>query len=416
MKLIIVNRYFSPDESATSQMASSLGFALADRGWEVHAIASRQLYSAADAALIRREDISGVTVHRVWTTRLGRGHLHGRAIDYLSFYVGAFWSLLRLAKPGDLLIAATDPPLLSILAWAAASITRAIRINWLHDLFPEVATALGVATPGLGHRLLGHLRDLSLRRAAMNVAIGERMAAYLRRRGTPAERLTIIHNWSDGQSIRPLARELNPLRQEWDLAGKFVVGYAGNIGRAHEFETILHAAEALRDQTDIVFLFIGAGHHRAWIAAQVQALALPNVVFKPFQPAHRLRETLTVPDLHLVSLRPKLEDFIVPSKFYGISAAGCPMVFVGDPTGEIPGLLRDADCGRAISVGDVEGLVACIRQLQQSPAQSERWRKNARDLFMRRFDRPLAIIHWCHLLDRIAAEPTEARQTAGARH
>jgi hypothetical protein len=92
------------------------------------------------------------------------------------------------------------------------------------------------------------------------------------------------------------------------------------------------------------------------------------------------------------------------------------MVFVGDPTGEIPGLLRDADCGRAISVGDVEGLVACIRQLQQSPAQSERWRKNARDLFMRRFDRPLAIIHWCHLLDRIAAEPTEARQTAGARH
>ena len=202
MKLIFVNRYFWPDESATSQMVSNLCVALAERGWEVHAVTSRRLHRGTADALKRRDQIAGVTIHRIWTAHIGGTHLAGRAAAYLSFYLTALWRLLLLTRPGDVLIAATDPPLLSLLTWVLAAFAGAVRINWMQDLFPEVAVELGVVRPGIEQQLLGYLRDRSLRHAAMNVAIGERMATYLERRGTPWERLTVIHNWSDGEAVR----------------------------------------------------------------------------------------------------------------------------------------------------------------------------------------------------------------------
>lgn len=335
-----------------------------------------------------------VAVHRIWTTRFGRGRLGGRSIDYLTFYLNAFGRMLRLACRGDVIIATTDPPLLSVLAWPAAAVRGAVQINWLHDLFPEVALALGVMRQGLGSRLLGHLRNLSLRHAARNVVIGDLMAAHLLAQSIPADRLTVIHNWSDGDVILPLAPAENPLRAEWDLAASFVVGYSGNLGRAHDFATILGAADMLRDDRKIRFLFTGGGHYLDYIEAETQRRALPNVTIKPFQPAWRLKETLALPDLHLVSLLPALEGLIVPSKFYGIAAAGRPTIFLGNPSGEVAGLLRNAFCGATVAVGNVQALANCISALRRSPAMRELWSGNARTLFMQRFDRSLAVARW----------------------
>ena len=304
-RLFILNRYFAPDELATSRMASSLAFALAERGWNVHAVTSRQLYGSPSAALPFEQEICGVMVHRILTSRFGRSHLIGRALDYLTFYLSVFMWLLRSTHRGDLLIVATDPPLLSVLASAAAAaLTGAGRINWLHDLYPEVAAALGVSVPGASYRFLQSIwRDpRSLVGAAMNVAIGERMAEYLHRRGVAKDRVAVIYNWSDGAVIQPVSSQANPLREKWGMVGKFVVGYSGNLGRGHEFETILSAAQALDHRPDIVFLFVGAGHHLSWIEKQVSALALANVVIKPYQPDAQLSRSLSLPDLHLVSL------------------------------------------------------------------------------------------------------------------
>ena len=414
MKLVILNRYFHPDESATSRMASSLAFNLADRGWPVHAVSSRQLLGAPDAGLPRREAVDGVIVHRIWTSRFGRRHLLGRAIDYLTYYASVFLWLLWSTRRGDILIIATDPPLLSVLASTAAALTGAVRINWLQDLYPEVASALGVHLPRAGHRLLRRLRDRSLIGAAMNVVIGRRMADYIKGRGVPADRITVIHNWSDGRSIRPLPHGANALRQEWGLAGKFVVGYSGNLGRGHEFRTILRAAAVLKDQPEIVFLFIGAGHQLSSVEAEANALGLTNLVLRPYQPAGRLRESLAVADIHLVSLLPALEGLMVPSKFYGVAAAGRPTIHIGDPGGERPAILKGADCGSAIAIGDVDGLVGCIARLRQAPQQVERWSGNARAVFMRQFDRGRAIDRWCAVLDRLALRPIEVEPQAAA--
>ena len=190
----------------------------------------------------------------------------------------------------------------------------------------------------------------------MNVAIGEGMRKRLLDLGVDPARVDVIHNWSDDERIQPLSAEANPLRGEWGLDGKFVVGYSGNLGRAHEYETLLAAADRLRGERNLVFLFIGGGASMDGLRAEAQARGIENLIFRPYQAAERLRESLAVPDVHLVVLRPEMEGLIVPSKFYGIAAAGRPTIFVGSRDGEIAGLLSAGEAGFAVDQGDGLGL------------------------------------------------------------
>ncbi len=417
MKVVVLNRYFHPDESATSRMVSSLAFGLADRGWEVHAVSSRQLLGAPDAALAPHEEAGGIKIHRIWTSRFGRRSIVGRVLDYLTYYTSALAWMLRHARRSDLLIVATDPPLLSVLAWFAAMFTGAIRVNWLHDLYPEVAAGMGIAIPRPGYRILQWLRDRSMRTAALNVAIGDRMARYVERRGVRQERITVIHNWSHGDQIRPVAASDNALRQEWGLSGKFVVGYSGNMGRGHDFSTILGAAKLLQADKDVAFVFIGAGQQLAPIEARAKDMGLGNIILHPYQAPSRLSESLSVPDVHIVSLKPSLENFMVPCKFYGVAAAGRPAIYIGDTAGEIPAILKGEDCGHAVPLGGVEGLSECILALKQSPEHAARWGTNARNALERRFDYRFAVERWSAVLGRLAApqslsfpQPVEAEE------
>ncbi len=351
-RLIFVNRFFHPDHSATSQLLGDLAFHLARAGFDVHVVASRQIYDDASRDLEKHESVRGVQVHRVWATRFGRGRLLLRAIDYLSFYLGATAKLAALASSGTVVIAETDPPLLSVPSAAIARLRRAISINWTQDLFPEIAESLGVPGIALVAPLLRRLRNFSLSSAHANVVLSDGMSLRLRAEGVAQDKIDVIHNWSPVETASPSAQiSANPLRAEWGLGQKFVVGYSGNFGRAHDFATVLDAAAALRDLPHVHFLLVGAGAQLAWVQERVATLALRNVSFQPYQPLNRLALSLAVPDLHLVSLKPELEGLIVPSKFYAVLAAGRPVLFVGDAKGEMARQIEAADCGRAFPVG-----------------------------------------------------------------
>ena len=155
----------------------------------------------------------------------------------------------------------TDPPLLSILGMHIAR-RRGVRvINWLQDIYPEVASELGVPLiRGPIRTLLCHARDASLRTANANIVVGNCMAEKVSRLGVASERIEVIPNWCDDETIVPIDPASNPLRAQWQLQDKFVIGYSGNLGRAHEFETILAASKRFRNDPNIVFLFIGGGH------------------------------------------------------------------------------------------------------------------------------------------------------------
>ena len=402
VKLIFLNRYFHPDISATSQLLSDLAFGLAAQGREVHVIASRQRYDDPDAQLPAEALTAGVQVHRVRTSRFGRQTLPGRALDYLSFYVSASFALARLAARGDTVIAMTDPPLLSVPAALVARLRGARLVNWLQDVFPEVAARMGVGLArGLPGALLRALRNASLRSAAVNVVLGERMRAEVQSvAGLEPVRLAVVHNWADGEAIVPLPRGAGALRGEWGLGGKFVVAYSGNMGRVHEFATILAAAEKLRAQAGIVFVFIGGGHHRAWIEAEATGRGLANVVFRPYQPAARLTESLGLADVHLTCLLPGMEGLVVPSKVYGILASGRATLHVGDPAGEVAGLLESAQAGYTVATGDAAALAERIVQLAADTARCTALGRNARAAFDARYHRGVALERWAAVLDQ----------------
>ena len=402
-RVIFLNRFFFPDHSATSQILTDLAFYLADACREVHVVTSQQKYDEPKVRLPDRETARGVHIHRVGTTHFGRSTLLGRGVDYLSFYLTMWRTVLALIRPGDVLVAKTDPPLTSILAMRAADLRGAHFVNWLQDLFPEVAIQLGVPffRGPISQGLLS-LRDRSLRAATANVVLGGLMAEQVIKRGVPSDRVHVIPNWSDDEQISPISHDDNLLRREWRLDGKFIVGYSGNLGRAHEFHTVLAAAEELKANSRIVFLIIGGGKKLDKLAYCVKQRGLERGFrFVPYQDRNLLRHSLGAADVHWLSLRPELEGLIVPSKFYGIAAAGRPVVAITASNGEIARLVRQHDCGVVIEPGDTKALVRALVMLSTDEDKRTAMGTSARAMLDAHFSRRHAFERWQRLLDAI---------------
>jgi glycosyltransferase involved in cell wall biosynthesis len=350
--------------------------------------------------LTAQESRNGVEIDRVYKPRFGRETLPGRALDYFLMYLVFAKAVFQTARRGDLIVAKTDPPLISVALLPVALLKGAKLVNWLQDLYPEVAVAFGMKALAPLAPLFGFLRDLSLRHAHCNVVIGREMEALLLGFGVPAERIRVIPNWSTQEDIRPLDREENPLRRKWGLDGKFVVAYSGNLGRAHETATLLDAAEKLKDETGLVFLFIGGGALAAPLRDEVQRRGLGALfAFQPYQPASQLRESLTLPDVFWVSLRPEMEGLIVPSKFYGNCAAGRPTIFVGNPEGEIGRLVQEHQCGLSVPVGDSQSLADTIFLLKNDRPRLEAMGRNARMASQSVFSKEASLAAWERLVE-----------------
>jgi glycosyltransferase involved in cell wall biosynthesis len=272
----------------------------------------------------------------------------------------------------------------------------------LQDIFPEIAASLRVGGfGGLRGYIARRLRNGSLQSATMNVAIGGRMGERLEALGISRDRIAIIPNWADGEAIRPLAHADNSLRHEWGLAGKFVVMYSGNLGRAHEFATLLAAVDHLRNEPDIVFVFVGGGHQLVTLEAEAKLRGLTSVRCMPYQARERLRESLGVADVHWISLRPELEGLIVPSKIYGVLAEGRPVLMVGDPDGVIGRLLRRNDCGMTVCVGEGATMASAALGLRDAPDEREAMGRRARLAFDVHYSMEQAFGAWRRLIAQL---------------
>lgn len=409
-RIVFVNRFCYPDQSASSQMLSELAFGLGARDRNVHVVTSRLFYDSPDVRLPEREVIKNVVIHRVWSTRFGRRLLIGRSIDYLTFQFCAVLQLVALLRHDDVVVAKTDPPLISVLCALVARYRRARLVNWLQDLFPEIATELDFkAARGSLGRLLRKLRDFSLRAADLNVTIGEQMSERVAQRSASSTRVSVIPNWANGELIQPVPRTSNPLRKLWHLEHRFVIGYSGNMGRAHDFSTILNAARIMNDRPEFCFLFVGGGNQQRVIEQYVARFRLKNVVLQPYQPREMLSWTLGAADVHLVSLKPELEGLIVPSKFYGIAAAARPTLFLGAADGEIATVLDRHQCGFTIAPDDSDELCRRIRDLSEKPEMRQAMGHNARAAFDANWSFTHALTRWdgelALLVRRVAAGP-----------
>ena len=396
MRLVFINRYFYPDLSGAAQMLTQLAEDIDSRGLEVTVITSRTAYTGGILSLPSSGRHKGIHVLRVPSTNLGRGRAWARVIDYASFYLSASWAVLRL-KGQDALVVLSDPPLLSALAVVVGALKKARTYCWMQDVYPDIVMRAGMLRDGFIARALGFIARWSLQRVGI-VVLGRCMEQHLLNAGLASHKMTRIPNWADGMQIQSVHRADNEFLDHHGLRDSFVIMYSGNLGAVHEFTTIMEMIRRTQSYLDVYFCFIGDGPQKRSLVETAEQEKWQRVLFLPYEMKERLRFSLSAADLHLVSLRSEMVGLSVPSKIYGIMAAGRPVIFIGPEQSEAAIVIREAGCGCVIKPGDSNGAVAALLNFYHHRQDVERQGDAGRKYFERFYDRVIATERFLHLL------------------
>ncbi len=355
-RLLVFNQYYWPGYEATAHLLTELCEALA-ADYDITVITGR-LHANQDEP--DYETRNGVELVRVHSTAYDRTPLHRRAANYVTYLARALRRGLLVQRP-DLVLCMTDPPLVGDVALVVARRFRVPLVVISQDVFPEIAVELGRLRNRSLIALLRALIRFYLRRADRVVAIGETMKRRLERKGARPERLRVIPNWVDTTSIEPAPRE-NPWAHEHGLDGRFVVMHSGNIGHAQDLDTLIRAAASLRDLERLSVVLVGFGARHADYVELARELDAAQVSFHEYQPREQLSQSLSSADLHFVGLARGLSGYVVPSRVYGVLAAGRPVLAAADEDSETAQLVRSVGCGIVIPPGRPDLLAEEIRR------------------------------------------------------
>ena len=397
MRFRILHTFFYPDKSAVSQILTDLAFHLSAAGHRVEVISSRGDYEGG-STLPPRESVNGVSIRRIWSPSLGKKSALARIADLGSYAVGSTIRAL-FARRADCVIVLTNPPMYAFVGVLLRLFRRESYVYVVMDLYPDIAVQAGVLARRSPLRYLAAwLTKLTLKCARNVVVLGECMAGAVEKYGVPREKIEIIRNWGD-DGVQPLGPRENPLRAELGYGDEFVVMYSGNMGIGHRFDDILQVALELRDNKDIRFLFVGGGVRRGTIEKFRQEHQLDNIIVRSYFSREQLACSLPIGDAHFVSLREGFEGLIVPSKPYGIMAAGRPIIYQGSADGEIARMLSQQGGGRVVAEGDKAGLKDLILRWAANRAEAQEVGRRGREVFERLYTREIGLKQYTEVLE-----------------
>jgi colanic acid biosynthesis glycosyl transferase WcaI len=401
VRILVLNQYFHPDRSATSQLLTEVSEDLA-RHHEVWVVTGRPSYDPSEATtsrgLVSRERHGDVRVARVWSTSFPRADMAGRLTNYGTYLLSSVAGALSVARP-DVVVALTDPPLVGLIGALTAAVRRRPFVLVMQDIFPDVAVRVGKLSNPAVISVLRATSRLLFRRADRVVSIGRDMDRRLIELGVPSRKIQTIHDWSDGSLVRPLDGP-SALRKERGWSDRFVVMHSGNVGFSQSLDTLVDAAALLRDQEEIIIAIVGDGAARAGLERRVREQKLENVAFLPYQAKSSLSESLGAADLHYVGLKRGLAGFIVPSKVYGILAAGKPFIAAAEADAEPARIALELECGLVVEPDDAQALAEAILRIRKEPLGQ--MGRRGRAVFEERFDRPIATDAYRRLLEQVA--------------
>lgn len=439
MRALFLNQFYAPDIAATAQVLSALCQDLAAQGHDVSVLCGSARYrqshlgwtrsaDSTDAAPAGPEQLAGVQVHRIpvsdppaatarWA-KSGAGKLALRLLREARFSVGVYRHARRLVQQQrpDIVVAMSTPPTLLLLALSVGVPQRVPVVYWVQDVYPDLLWATGLLQPTQPlHRLLiaGLLRGAQwlYRHTAAAVVLDEAMRDRLYAAGFPADRLHVIDHAANSQVITEVKNRENRVRRLLGVDPQdFVVCYAGNLGRGHDFATV--AAALYRLESDPVlrgvhFVFIGEGEQRALLQSAVPPSAKAHVHFLPPQASELHRDVLSAGDVALVTLGAPFAGLMTPSKIYPLLAASRPLLYVGPATGRVAELCRATPSfqpvGDRVENGDVDGFLAALRRLYTDVPRREGMARQARRLAEDRFDQRFATSRHEALLTHLIA-------------
>ncbi len=379
MRFLLLNQFFAPDPAPTGQLLADLARELAARGHSVSVVCSRTGYAAPRPAAAPPPD-SSILITYTPALPFGRS-FPARLLSYLSFYLGALWHGLRLPRP-DVVVTLTTPPLLATIGAILRRIRRARHYIWEMDLYPDIAVALGVLSPGSWlTRAIGGVADHCRRKADGVIVLGPCMRDRLLAHCAGAN-IRVAGNWADGSQIRPA-----PLPS----SGPLTVLYSGNLGLAHDTATIAAAMERLKDDARFHFMFAGGGPRRAALERFSRTTGIGNATFTGYADAARLSAHLAACHIGLVTQTPASLGAVVPSKIYALMAAGRPVLYIGPRRSTPASILETFRCGWQVDPGDSASVIQLLDTLAMRPDLVARAGARARAAFDAHYDRPAAV-------------------------
>lgn len=406
MKICFFNRSYWPDQAATGQFLTELAEDLVSRyGAEVTVVAGRPLNAPRGEtgprlSPVSRESRRGVAILRANGTRMRPTRFAARASNYVSYFAAATAASFAIGRP-DVVVSLTDPPIIGLTALWTARRTGARFVFLCEDIFPEVATLIEDFQNRAVSLALDRINRYLLRHADGIIALGDRMRRRLvEEKGADPARIHVIHNWADCDAIVPGPKD-NAFAREHGLVDRFVLMHSGNVGLSQNLEVLIEAADRLRSKERLTIAIVGDGSKREALEAMARARGLTSVRFLPYQPKALLHESFAAADAFLVSLKSGIEGFIVPSKVYGILAAGRPYIAATDPSSEPAQIARESGCGLVAAPGDPAALADAIALLYDDPVMTREMGSRAR-LVARQYDRKVAVQAYHDLFERVA--------------
>ena len=361
MKILLLNLYFPPDTSATANMAQTVADALRKQH-DVTIVCGRPSYDPTERRpwrLWQTETRGGLKIIRVGSTAFPRFNMKKRIVNYLSYVLLAV--IRGLFVRCDVVLAMTDPPFEGIVGAFVAMLKGRPYVYNIRDMYPDMAVGGSIMEPGLMARIWEKMHRWALRRAKYVVVLGEDMKNRIHAKGIDAGKLKIVRDGAEiaaDYGAAPVLDEevIRAIRGDF----RFVLLHAGNLGFYGAWSTLLAAAEELAPDS-IGFVFVGEGAQRDELAAQ--AAGRSNVRFLPFFPGSKIPSVLAAADAHLITVKKGLEGVVVPSKMYGILAAGKPIVAVAPMETDVANLGVMHGFGVAADPDRPRELVAAVRSL-----------------------------------------------------
>jgi colanic acid biosynthesis glycosyl transferase WcaI len=359
MHILLLNQYYPPDTSATAKMAVQVAEKLAERH-QVTVVAGRPSYDPDEFypfAFLRRDIRDNVTVERVASTAYPRHQMRRRVSNYLSYLALAVPRALAIHP--DIVLAMTDPPVAGIAgAFIARMADRPFVYN-IRDLYPDMAIGGDIVQPNRWVDRWEKMHRRALHQAVRVIVLGDDMRERIISKGVSPDRVVVVR---DGASFPPLLPERDDLVVQKIRCGfPFVVLHAGNLGFYGAWDSVLKAADILRNE-NTGLVFVGDGANRA--AMEISAKPLPNVRFLPFFPIEQVSHVMMAGDVHIVTVRRGLEGVVVPSKLYSILAAGRPVLAIAAAESDAARIVRESGCGISADPDDPAAIAAAIRELR----------------------------------------------------
>lgn len=417
MKILVIQQHFYPEVAATGQLLLDLCEDLVKSGYKVKVITGNPTEIPQEKQkenILRKEIYKGIEIFRLRNTTFNKYRMTGRVLNYLTFHFLIFFHTLFYERP-DIVFVLSTPPFISFFGLMLKILKKSKVIYNVQDLFPDLAVELGKLKNKSFIGFLKKLSELIIKKVDKVVVVGEYMEKKIReellREISLSNHIVTIHNWADGDKIKVLRWENNVgldvennyLKKRWDLEGKFVVLYSGNIGYLHEFDTIIAAAENLakKGMEEIVFVFIGEGIKKNYIKEKVREKDLKNVLFFPYQPRKMLTYSLGLADVSLVTLEKGFEGMVVPSKIYGILASGRPVIAVVGGESDIVEIIREGNCGEVVKIGDYQALVDGIMNYYKDRKKCREDGLNGRRYFEGNFDRKIVTEKYIRVIEEV---------------